>query len=222
MNLTQETTERSRCLQESGNGTDNGEHSSASLGSSAGELGNNGLGAAGGSSASGVSWDSCVLGWVRNNRGGAADSWDNGNGSAGLSWNGSGLDWDSGGVFAVIVNEGGALGHGVGLGANRDGGWAIADRGETLDGGGGVAGGSRHGISRSGGDWVGSIGWLGGDGVGRSLGGLVAGGSYRGGVLSGISIRIGVGSGGKASDDGEGTHLDCWVWGGIKYVGIKY
>jgi len=179
------------CLQESSDGTNDSQHGSTSLGGSAGELGRSRLGGGGSSSASGVGWDSGVLGWVRNDRRSNAGGLDGGGG-----W----LDWVAGGVLAVVVNDGGGLGDGVGLGADGQGGGLRADGGESLDGGGGVAG------------VVGS--WGGASSVvssGAGAGGVVTSGgrSNRGGVLGWVAVGQGVDSSGKA-DDSEGTHLDCW------------
>lgn len=207
-------------LQESSNRTDNGEHSSASLGSSAGELGDGWLGSGGAASANGRSWGSSVLGWVNGNNGSASrrsvDSWgsagllgrDRG-GSGALTRDRGGLDGHSGGVLAVVVDDGGALGDGVGLGADSKSGGSRADGGQTLDGGGGVARGSRAStVGGSRGDWVSS----------RS-GSTVNRGSNNGGVGGWVAVGHGVGSSGEAGDDSEGAHVDCL--GGIKYVGIK-
>lgn len=203
------------CLQESSDGTDNGEHSSASLGSSAGELGWRRLGAGGGTGGDGIGGGSSVLGWVRNNRLGGVDRGNNWGAAgldgsrAGLDGGRGGLDWDGGGVLAVIVNDGGALGDGVGLGADLEGGGLGADGGETLDGGGGV----RWVLGSLGAHWVRRVtdGRAGGVGrVLRGLGGLVGGRGHGGGVVRRVAIGVGVGSGGEASDDGEGAHVDCW------------
>lgn len=222
-------------LQESGKSTNNSEHGSASLGSSAGELGRSRLGAGGGAGGNGVGGSSSVLGGVDGNNWGrsrGAAGLDNGS-RAGLDGGRGRLDWDSGGVLAVVVNKSGALGDGVGLGANAEGGGA-ADGGKTLDGGGGVAGVLRslgadgvgrvlgglgaHGVRRV-------LGSLGGDrvrGVLRSLGGAdwVAGvlgvrswggdsrvsGSRAGDLVGRVDSR-----GSSAGDeDGEGAHVDCW------------
>jgi len=223
------------CLQESGDGTDDGEHGSASLGSSAGELGRSRLGGGGSAGGNGVGRSSSVLGgvdghnWGRSGSGAGLD----GNSNAGLSGSGGRLDWDSGGVLAVVVNDGGRLGDGVGLGADLEGGGLRADGGKTLDGGGGVG-------------WV--LGSLGGDGVGRVLRGLGAhgvawvlrslggnwvrgvlrslGGDWVAGVLRSVRSRAGNswvagsraglngvdsggrGNGSEAGDGSEGAHVD--------------
>lgn len=200
-------------LQESSDGTDNGEHSSASLGSSAGELGWGGLGAGRATSRDGVG-DSSVLGGVDGDRGLGANNRGSRDGAgldrsrAGLDWGGGRLDWVGGGVLAVVVDDGGALGDSVGLGADLEGGWLRADSGESLHSGGVVAGVLR-GLGADGVAWV--LRSLGADrvaGVLGSLGGLVGWGSNRGGVVCWVSISVD--SGGEASDDGEGAHIDCW------------
>jgi len=210
---------RASRLQESSNGTDDGHEANTSLGSSAGELRGDRLGGAG-LDTSGVRGGS-VLGWVRNDRGSAAV----GRGSVvagGLDWGRSGLDLIGGGVLAVIIDESGAGLDGVGLVAVGDGGWLGADGGQASnDLGGGVGRGLWvAGVLRSLGalrvGWV--LGGLGALWVGwvlRSLGGLVGWGSNTGGVVGGVAVRIGVGSGGEASNDSEGAHLEFGV--GIKY-----
>ena len=127
--------------------------------------------------------------------------------AAGLDGGWVGLDGNGSGVLAVLINDGGALSDGVGLGADAQGGGAWADGGKTLDGGGGVGrvlrGLGADGVaSRRGDSWV--------RGVLRSLAGLVG---RRGNAAGGVVSRVGVGvdSGSEASDDSEGAHLDCWV-----------
>lgn len=104
---------RASRLQESSDGTDDGHEANTSLGSSTGELRGGGLGGAG-LDTSGVSSGS-VLGWVRNDRGLAAV--DRGSVVGGLDWGRGGVDLIGGGVLAVLINNGGAGGDGVGLGA---------------------------------------------------------------------------------------------------------
>lgn len=132
--------------------------------------------------------------------------------AAGLDGGGGWLDWDSGGVLAVVVNESGALGDSVGLGAVGDGGRLRADGGKTLDGGGGV-----RGVLRSlGAHWVRTVGR--GGGAGSIVHGVSSGGgdsrvrgSRAGLVDGGVAVCVCVGRGSKASDDSEGAHVDCWV-----------
>jgi hypothetical protein len=210
-------TQGSRLQEVSETSASNGEESSTGLSSSAGELGWRRLGAGGSSGSNGVGGDGSVLGWVGNNRGRSGDGAGlDGNTGAGLARDGSGLDGHSGGVLAVVIDDGGAAGDGVGLGADLEGGGLSADGAQTLDGGGGVAGVLDSGAGRvgsGGGSWVSVVSSWGGGSVDGSGAGLVD---------SRVSaIGVGVGGGSKASEDGEGAHVDC-LGLIIKYVGIKY
>lgn len=157
--------------------------------------------------------------------------------AGGVRSRGSRLDLVGGGVLAVLIDEGGALGDGVCLGAVGKSGSLRADSGQSSnDAGGGVLGvgrGSRAGRVR----WVlrslrglGGVCRVGGGGrlswvswVLRSLGGLVGRGSHGSGVVClRVAVSVGVGGGGEASNDSEGAHLDFGLVGGIKYVGIRY
>jgi len=198
-------------LQESSDGTEDGEHGSASLGSSASELGSSRLGAAGCTGGNGVGRGSSVLGWVRNNGGGHWGS-DRGAGTldgssgAGLSRSRSRLDdGHGGGGDTVRDDEGGRRLDSVGGTSVGNGGGLRADGGQAGDDLGGVL--SRRGAcrvgSRGGDSWVSSS--RGGDrAVDGSRGAL-------GGVVCRVAVGVGVGGGSKASDDSEGAHVDCWV-----------
>jgi hypothetical protein len=159
------------------------------------------------SSSGWVTRSSGVGGWV-DGRGRGANGVDRcGRGADGvhgraLDRGGGRLDEVRGGVSALVVDEGGALGDGVGLGADAQSGGS-ADGGKTLDSGGGVVAGSRR---RGTVDGV-SDGRA--SGVVRSRGGgsRVRGGG-RGAVdLGGVGVRVGRGS--KAGDDSERAHVDC-------------
>lgn len=214
-----------RCLQESSDGANDGEHGRTSLGSSASELGGRRLGAGGNTSGDRVSRGSSVLGWVGNNRRLGADDRGNDRGAAGLDGSraglnggGGGLDWDSGGVLAVVVDDGGALGDSVGLGANLEGGGLSTDGGEALDGGGGVRG--VLGSLRA--HWVGRITDRGAGGVGRilrGLGALIGRRGHGGGVVRRVAIGVGVGSGAKPAMTAKERMLIVGLI--IRYVGIK-
>lgn len=230
---------RANRLQESSESTGNGHEADTSLGSSASELGVSrlGNGSSGLSISGGVDRDGSVLGGGRV----GDDSWDavDGDSGAGLSSRvdglvsgRSGLDGVGGGVLAVLVDNGGALGDGVGLGAVGNGGWLRADSGETVHNLGGGVGRDRGvlwGVTSgrgnvSGGRWLVTLSgrWLvalsGGRlvaVVSRGGGGLVSG---AGGVVALVSVGVGVGSGGEASDNSERAHLEIWFgWVGIKY-----
>jgi hypothetical protein len=189
-------------LQESSDGTEDGEHANTSLGSSAGELGGGGLGAGGSSSSggSGVGGGSSVLGWVRNNRGRHARLSGSGCGHAGddrgvggrLDSGGGGLDNGGGGVLALLVDDGGGLGDDVGLGSDSEAGGLGADSGQASNNRGGGCVSGRGGSRR--------VSVVGGGGlVGRR-----------------VAVSVSVGRDGKAGDDGERAHVDClggwWGW----------
>lgn len=146
--------------------------------------------------------------WRRSRCAGGLD----GDSAAGLDGSGGRLDWDSGGVLAVVVNESGALGDSVGLGAVGDSGGLRADGGKTLDGGGGVAW-----VLRSlGAHWVRTVGGSGGAGgvvhrVSSGGGDSWVRGSRAGLVNGRVAVCVRIGGGSKASDDSEGAHVDCWV-----------
>ena len=94
--------------------------------------------------------------------------------------------------------EGGAAGDGVGGGTVGDGGGLRADVAGGVDNlGGGVSGNGDRGRG-------------GLDGVGRVLSG--SRGRGRGSRVS-LVLGSSKGNGGEASNDGEGTHLDCWFGG---------
>lgn len=186
---------RASRLQESSDGTDDGHEGSASLGSSAGELRRSRLGGSWGSSwgsSSGRRSRSSAVGGVGDNDWGSAGLVGDSGGRLDGRW-GGGDSGVGGGVDAVLVNNGGALGDSVGLGANAEGGGA-ADGGETGDNGGLVDGSGAHdrdGVTSWGGDsWVG-------------------GGSHGGGVDGRVAVGGSVG-GGSEADDSEGAHVDCW------------
>ncbi|KAH9864624.1 hypothetical protein J1614_010559 [Plenodomus biglobosus] len=223
-------------LQESSDGTDDGQKTDTSLGSGTSELGGRGLGAGcGGLSTSGVGNGAVTSRWVRDVGRGSRRTLAVSRGSVvgvgrGSRWGivgGLGGSWGRansvcGGVLAVLVNNGGGGLDDVGLGAVGHGGWLGANGGKTSDDLGGVdrvlwglGGSSLVAGGRAGGNGVTS-------GRGRSwVLGHGAGGHVDGSLIS-VALGVSIGSSGEAGDDSEGTHVEFWVEVGIKYVGIRY
>ncbi|KAF2639967.1 hypothetical protein P280DRAFT_23553 [Massarina eburnea CBS 473.64] len=201
-------------LQESGEGTGNGEEREAGLASRTGEFGGRRWGGSGGtgrgsSRGRGVERDGSVAGGVDGGHGlGGRDnrSVAGGNGAAGDSAAGNNRDVGRGGdrlgdgARAVRDGDGSRLADGDGAGrANGDGGgtlqFVLVDMFPK-----------RKVSSR--------VTYIADGGVVLVVHGLVDGGAVVGGN------SVGTDGGHEGSEDGEGLHFDCWGWY-IKYVGIK-